>query len=60
MGRPAAARAAFIAREGWAQDWPEPPTQSPVKYYTPGLIPSQVNDFMACKAEATFLSLSPV
>ena len=32
MGRPAAARATFIAREGWAQDRPEPPTQSPVKY----------------------------
>ena len=120
MGRPAAARATFIAREGWAQDRPEPPTQSPVKYprgktlssspyfwrvaksvlakstdfiqnsYSlerfnwvlwrqsaffykletywatsigskgpfdsnfPGLIPSQVNDFMACKAAMAF------
>ena len=32
MGRPADARATFIAREGRAQDWPEPPTESPVKY----------------------------
>ena len=32
MGRPAHARASFIASEGWAQDRPEPPTQSPVKY----------------------------
>ena len=37
MGRPAAARATFIAREGWAQDWPEPyPESSEVPSGIPG------------------------
>jgi len=49
MGRPAHARASFIASEGWAQDRPEPPTQSPVtldlrRGYVASCPPRQVND----------------